>query len=130
MKAVVPPTSVGLRASVPPTAATASASGLCGSSSSSGNFARLPIGYLVVELDDVSLVLRRGAGRSGHWQADRDHGPLARRAFNHHGAFVQLDQPLHQRQAEAGAVMLAGVVVADLRERAAETAKVLFLDAD
>src|SRR5262245_35676291 len=124
MKAVVPPTSVGLRASVEPTAATASASGLCGSSSSSGNLARLPIGYLVVELDDIALMLHGSAGGAGDGQADRHEGALARRAFDHHGAFVQLDQALHQRQAEAGAVMLARIVVADLRERPAEAAKV------
>src|SRR3954454_23856663 len=104
MKAVVPPTSVGLRASVPPTAAIASASGLCGSSSSSGNLARLPIGNLVVELDDIPLILGRGARRSGHRQADRHDGALAWRALDHHGAPVQLDQALHKRQAEAGAV--------------------------
>src|SRR3954468_14177409 len=102
MKAVVPPTSVGLRASVPPTAAIASASGLCGSSSSSGNLARLPIGNLVVELDDISLVLRLSLGWSGHRQADRHDGALARRALDHHGALMQLDQPLHQGQPEAG----------------------------
>src|SRR5262245_54556220 len=131
MKAVVPPTSNGLRASAPPTATTASASGLCVSSSSSGNLARLPIGNLVVvELDDVSDLSIGAAGRSGDRQADGDHRPLARRAFNHHRPFVQLDQPFHQRQAEASTVIFAREVVADLRERPAQATEIVLADAD
>ena len=43
------------------------------------------------------------AARTGNRQADRHHGAFARRALDHHGALVQRDQPLDQRQAEPGA---------------------------
>src|SRR6185295_13821417 len=100
-------------------------------SSSSGNLLDLPIGFLVaLQLDDIALAGTGAAARSGDRQADRHHGALAGRALDHHGALVQRDQSLDQRQAEPAAFILAGVVVAQLRERLAKPAEILFADAD
>src|SRR3954447_26114721 len=131
MKAVAPPTSTGLRAIAPPTAAKASPSGVPSLSSSSGNLLDLPIVPLVVlQLDDGRFVGKRAAARSGDRQADRHDGAFARRALDHHRALVQRDQALDQRQAEPGAFIFARIVVAQLRERLAEPAEILFGDAD
>ena len=45
-------------------------------------------------------------------------------------AAVQLDQPLHDRKAEAGAVMRAVVGGAHLEERIADVAQIILADAD
>ena len=115
-KAVVPPTSVGLRAISPSSAAVASASDQ-GSRSSSGLAVRaIVVGLLrsvrgpIVPFGRIRGEARRPLDR----QADRHRCPLARLALDRHRAVVERHQPLDQREPEPGAVELPCIVVADL----------------
>src|SRR5579859_5536950 len=63
-------------------------------------------------------------------QAHLDARALPRAALDADAAAVELDEPLDDRQAETGAVVLARVGAARLEERVAEPREVVGRDAD
>ena len=63
-------------------------------------------------------------------EAHDDAGALGRLALDLERAAVQLDNALHDRQAEAGAFVFAGELAVDLAERRQRDVHVLLVDAD
>jgi hypothetical protein len=74
--------------------------------------------------------LKASAAAQSQAARQRHRGALADRALHVHLAIVQSDQALHDRQAEAGAFVLALIGLAGLEERIADPREILGGDPD